>query len=333
MPKKRSPRQRVQAEQRRAQQRRLARDEQHREAHTRLVVERSTDPRFVHRTTTPGGGTVVTWDPDSPEGQALAEALEQSRLAFREKFGRDPSPDDPVFFDRDADEPVPMTDAGWQAGFAEMRDGAARLGMDPAYIAAWQEVGYVVTQANQHLFSAAEVDAYFDTVARHQQHDDGDDADWDEDDWDPAEEAADGLREVVASVLTDRSLEAGRSLVAVLDDADDADTAGLAATTMVTFMLAWLTGARERAALPAVTATQALDWVRESLGGEAAEEALVLAGVVGHPRAPELTVAEAFERVGDGLLVVLLSLVCGIVATAGNGNADWLVQFDPATAE
>src|SRR2546421_8029142 len=121
MPKKRSARQRAQAEQRRTLQRRLARDEQAREAHARLVVERSGDPRCVQRATTPDGGTAVTWDPDTDEGRALVEAIEESRLAFREKFGRDPGSNDPVFFDRDADEPVPMTDASWQAGFAEMR--------------------------------------------------------------------------------------------------------------------------------------------------------------------------------------------------------------------
>ncbi len=334
MPKKRSPRQRAQAEQRRLQERRLARDERDREAHARLVVERSGDPRFVQRTTTRGGGAVVTWDPDTPEGQALAEALDESRLAFRAKFGRDPGPDDPVFFDRDADEPVPMTDAGWQAGFAEMGQAAARAGMDPAYIAAWQEVGYIVSEANRHMFSAAEVDTYLDAVARHQEQDDEDDGeDWDADDWDPAEEAADGLREVVAQVLADRSLESARRLVEALEDADDVDAAGLAGSTMVTVLLAWLTGAREQAAFPAVAATQALDWVREYLGTTVADDALVLAGALGHPYAPELTVAEAFERVGGDLLVLLLALVCGSVATTGNGDADWLVRFDPAPDE
>jgi hypothetical protein len=330
MPKKRTPRQRMQAEQQaRAEQRRLAREEQDREAHARLVVERSGDPRFVQRTTTVGGGAVVTWDPDSVEGRALAEALEESRRAFREKFGRDPGPDDPVFFDRDADEPVPMTGLGWRAGFAEMRQAAARSGMDPAYIAAWQEVGYVVAEANQHLFSAAEVRAYLDAVVRH--HDDvvDDDGDgWDEDYWDPAGEAAVGLREVVAQVLRDDGPDAGLRLVESLDDAEDADAAGLAASTMVAVMLAWLAGAREQADRPATTATRAVDWVREHLGGQVADDLLLLAGVLGHPRSPDLTAAQVFERAGGDLVPALLWLVCGIVATAGDGEVAWLAQFD-----
>ena len=32
-------------------------------------------------------------------------ALEEQRESFREKFGREPGPEDPVFFDPDADEP------------------------------------------------------------------------------------------------------------------------------------------------------------------------------------------------------------------------------------
>jgi hypothetical protein len=34
------------------------------------------------------------------------EALFQHREAFRAKFGRDPGPNDPVFFDPDATDPV-----------------------------------------------------------------------------------------------------------------------------------------------------------------------------------------------------------------------------------
>ena len=37
------------------------------------------------------------------------EILENQRLRFREKFGRDSGPSDPVFFDPDAPEPVPMS--------------------------------------------------------------------------------------------------------------------------------------------------------------------------------------------------------------------------------
>jgi hypothetical protein len=177
VPKKRTPRQRRQAQdQARAEQRRLAQQEREREEHTRLVVERAGDPRFVQRVALPGGGAALTWDPDSADGQAMRQALEANQFAFREKFGRDPGPDDPVFFDPDADEPVPLTGKAWDDGLTAMAQAAAEAGVDPAYVAAWQEVGYIVTDANRHLFSAADVHAYLDAVARHQDDDEDDES-------------------------------------------------------------------------------------------------------------------------------------------------------------
>jgi hypothetical protein len=35
----------------------------------------------------------------------VVSAIEAQREAFRQKFNRDPNPDDPVFFDPDADQP------------------------------------------------------------------------------------------------------------------------------------------------------------------------------------------------------------------------------------
>jgi hypothetical protein len=41
----------------------------------------------------------------SPEGKDI---LEDQKIAFRKKFGRDPGPDDPIFFDPDAETPQPF---------------------------------------------------------------------------------------------------------------------------------------------------------------------------------------------------------------------------------
>jgi hypothetical protein len=38
----------------------------------------------------------------------VREALVEQRKTFIEKFGREPGPDDPVFFDPDKDVPTPM---------------------------------------------------------------------------------------------------------------------------------------------------------------------------------------------------------------------------------
>ncbi len=38
----------------------------------------------------------------------VEEVMKRQLEAFRKKFGRDPGPDEPVFFDPDEDEPTPM---------------------------------------------------------------------------------------------------------------------------------------------------------------------------------------------------------------------------------
>ncbi len=43
----------------------------------------------------------------------VATALESQMERFREKFGRDPGPDDPIFFDPDADSPRPLPAEEW----------------------------------------------------------------------------------------------------------------------------------------------------------------------------------------------------------------------------
>jgi hypothetical protein len=43
-----------------------------------------------------------------PMTRRVHEALLEQRKAFVEKFGREPGPDDPVFFDPDKDVPTPI---------------------------------------------------------------------------------------------------------------------------------------------------------------------------------------------------------------------------------
>jgi preprotein translocase subunit SecA len=63
-------------------------------------------------------------------------ALQVQRQLFKDKFGRDPRPDEPIFFNPDADVPEPMTaeqqrahERAWEAaGGEELRlDAEARL--------------------------------------------------------------------------------------------------------------------------------------------------------------------------------------------------------------
>src|SRR5215813_9314450 len=66
------------------------------------------------------------------------DALLQQREAFRAKFGRDPGPNDPVFFDPDAPEPVPMSAVTIEA---ETVEAMRKAGTPPQIIYAYKRTG------------------------------------------------------------------------------------------------------------------------------------------------------------------------------------------------
>ena len=64
-----------------------------------------------------------------PMTPRVREALLEQRKAFIEKFGREPGPDDPVFFDPDKDVPTPIDRARFDA---DMEKTIREAGIDPA---------------------------------------------------------------------------------------------------------------------------------------------------------------------------------------------------------
>ena len=169
MPRMRGDRAHKTAEKRaRRDRQRLARDETVREEHTRLVLERSHDPRFTQRIRQNDGSTVYQWPVDSPQDKHLHKAMERQAERFREKFGRDPGPKDPIFFDPDADEPRPFDlDTATREMAEELRHAGMEEGTDPSLIEAWCELGYVVTEDTRHLFSASDIAVWNEAVRRH----------------------------------------------------------------------------------------------------------------------------------------------------------------------
>jgi hypothetical protein len=169
MAKRRGDRAHKTAEKRaRRDRRRLAREETVREEHTRLVVERSHDPRFTQRIRQNDGTTVYQWPVGSPQDKHLREAMERQAERFREKFGRDAGPEDPIFFDPDADEPRPFDlDTATREMAEELRHAGMAAGIDPSLIEAWCELGYVVTEDTRHLFSASDIAMWNEAVRRH----------------------------------------------------------------------------------------------------------------------------------------------------------------------
>ena len=152
MPKRRTPR-----------QRKAAAEAARREAHARLVVERSADRRYVQRQRS-GNDVVVSMPDNSPATQEVKEALEGQRERFRQQFGREMEPDDPLFWDPNSAEPTPVTDAQMREDLQEWAENVAAAGLDPAPVLAMRDLGYMAMEETQHLFSLAELDAFNEAV-------------------------------------------------------------------------------------------------------------------------------------------------------------------------
>ena len=59
--------------------------------------------------------------------QESYEAVVQQPKLFKEKFGREPGPKDPIFFDPDCDVPTPLSEAKLKRGLIEA---ARKAGLD-----------------------------------------------------------------------------------------------------------------------------------------------------------------------------------------------------------
>ena len=80
----------------------------------------------------------------------VQRGMEDQFQRFREKFGRDPGPDDPVFFDPDADTPQEL--AGDRVD-SEIVDAMVKAGIEPEKIYAYRKTGLIVTEQNWGLLS------------------------------------------------------------------------------------------------------------------------------------------------------------------------------------
>ena len=85
--------------------------------------------------------------------------------AFRKKFGRDPGPDDPIFFDPDATEPVPLNPQQYEQ---DMIETMAQAGVNPAFIYAFKRTGRIVTESNKHRFSEKELRRWNDAISEYE---------------------------------------------------------------------------------------------------------------------------------------------------------------------
>lgn len=93
--------------------------------------------------------------PIDPEiaGLVIKEQIE----AFRRKFGHEMGPQDPLFFDPDADLPLPISDANHDQLVDEMTALMDEAGIHPAHIYAFRKTGRMVSEENRDRPDPAEL--------------------------------------------------------------------------------------------------------------------------------------------------------------------------------
>jgi hypothetical protein len=99
-----------------------------------------------------------------PIDRETREAISKQEQLFREKFGREPGPEDPLFFDPDASTPqfcgAESQDKAWTA----ILHAAVESGIDPAIVYAMNKTGRIVTKDNAQFLTDAELQEWNDAI-------------------------------------------------------------------------------------------------------------------------------------------------------------------------
>jgi hypothetical protein len=125
------------------------------------MAQRKTKKRRRDFTINPDGSKSVPLVPETKD------VLEKQSAAFRKKFGREPSGDDPIFFDPDADEPRPLSEAQidqYQSGIIQAMQTANIPG---ELIYAFQKTGRLVTEDTMPLLTDEELEEWNKAIAEY----------------------------------------------------------------------------------------------------------------------------------------------------------------------
>lgn len=100
----------------------------------------------------------------------IVDTLVRQKEAFRKKFGREPVPGEPIFFDPAADAPEPALDPLpvdniWE----QVVTIATEIGAEPAAVYAMKKTGHMVTADNSDQFTAEELAEYKAAVEEYYQ--------------------------------------------------------------------------------------------------------------------------------------------------------------------
>lgn len=90
-----------------------------------------------------------------PLSAETLDLLKEQQHRLREHLGREPNPEDPLFFDAPPLEQVEH----------QLVQAMKRTGIDPALIHAFEQTGLLVSTDNQHLIPEADLQAWHAAVA------------------------------------------------------------------------------------------------------------------------------------------------------------------------
>lgn len=100
-----------------------------------------------------------------PLNKEARDVIEGRLAAFRKKFGREPGPDDPLFFDPDADTPQPYPEEKFRREWNEVMDEAVRTGgIRPELAYAAKKTGFLVTESNKKKMPKSQLKEWNDAI-------------------------------------------------------------------------------------------------------------------------------------------------------------------------
>ena len=100
--------------------------------------------------------------------EAIA-ALKEQKNRFVAKFGREPGPGDPVFFDPTKDVPTPMSIEQQRQGEKEIAEAMKEAGIEPDFIYAYMKTGLIPTKGNLKFLSKADREEFSDACKEYYQ--------------------------------------------------------------------------------------------------------------------------------------------------------------------
>lgn len=99
-----------------------------------------------------------------PLTRETAEIIAEQKKLFREQFGREPGPDDPLFFEPRVAVPQFLSDESTDEVWKSLLQAAGDSGIDPAIVYAMNKTGRIVTETNLEFLTDSDLQEWNDAV-------------------------------------------------------------------------------------------------------------------------------------------------------------------------